>query len=191
MLARGAEAVIEKVGNVVVKRRIKKGYRMEELDERIRRERTKKEARLMRKASPVIDVPKVLEVGDYEIRMEFIDGKRLKECMSRDLAREIGRMVGKLHSIGIAHNDLTTSNMILKDGRIFLIDFGLAEMGGLEEFATDLKVLKDSIKATHPELDLWQGIIEGYREEMKDWKKVLERLDRLESMGRYKVRTPR
>ena len=126
ILGLGAEAVVLRKGNLVVKRRIKKRYRHEKIDERIRKERTVKEARIMRKASRGVKVPEVMEVRDSEIVMKFIDGKKLKDVeITPEIAEKIGEIVGRLHSLGIAHNDLTTSNMIIKEGEIWIIDFPL------------------------------------------------------------------
>ena len=47
ILQQGAEAIIYKIDNKVVKDRIKKSYRIPELDLKIRRRRTKAEAKLL------------------------------------------------------------------------------------------------------------------------------------------------
>ena len=57
--------------------------------------------------------------------MERIDGTILKDALSSVALKEAGRMVGHLHNAGIVHGDLTTSNMIIKNDRCYLIDFGL------------------------------------------------------------------
>lgn len=41
---------------------------------------------------------------------------------------KLGDIVKKLHGVGIIHGDLTTSNMIYKDGDIYLLDFGLGAL---------------------------------------------------------------
>lgn len=41
---------------------------------------------------------------------------------------KLGDIVKKLHGVGIIHGDLTTSNMIYKDGDIYLLDFGLGTL---------------------------------------------------------------
>lgn len=38
----------------------------------------------------------------------------------------MGFLIFRLHQQGIIHGDLTTSNMILKDNKLYLIDFGLS-----------------------------------------------------------------
>jgi len=168
-----------------VKERVKKGYRHPEIDRRLRRERNRKEARMMRRAAGGLRVPKLIETGEFEIKMEFVDGTPLRE-LKKLPARKMGRTVSALHSLGIAHGDLTTSNMLLKDGEIVLIDFGLADWGRVEDFATDLKVLFEAAEAMQ----------EFSREDFLDEygktpgsEKVLKRLERVYSRGRYLSRS--
>ncbi len=183
----GAEAVVSLEGNAVKKRRMPKRYRHPELDSRIRKERTRKEARLMEKAGRAIDVPEVLKVSEDTILMKFIPGEKVRSLkMTEKLAEKIGETVGKLHSCGIAHNDLTTSNMILWKNKVWIIDFGLADRGDLEDFATDLRVLRDSMNATHG--NYWKSIVQGYLKTAKDGNAVLQRLKKVDERGRYKER---
>lgn len=112
-------------GEEVLKRRVKKGYRLPFLDEKLRKLRTRKEAKLFEKAAALIDVPRVTKVSDksYEIDMEFIDGKKLSEHLDelknwREVCEKIGENIAKLHDAGIIHGDLTTSNMIYFSGKI-------------------------------------------------------------------------
>jgi len=185
LLGIGAEAEVYLEEGVVIKKRTPKGYRHPELDARIRKERTKSESRLMSKVS---GTPRILETTDYEIKMEFIDGKKIRDIVNLDgLEQLIGQVIGNLHAQGIAHNDLTTSNMILHKGEVFLIDFGLATRGRIEDFATDLKVLFEAAEATHKDFsrDLF---LKGYTKIMPD-KSVLTRLDKVYSRGRYITRT--
>ncbi len=49
-LARGAEAVIELEGSIVIKERIPKKYRLQEIDERIRKDRSRAESRIISEA---------------------------------------------------------------------------------------------------------------------------------------------
>lgn len=64
VLARGAEAILIREGNFLVKDRIKKSYRLSCLDEKLRKQRTKKEAKLLEKASQLINVPKVIKTDE-------------------------------------------------------------------------------------------------------------------------------
>jgi TP53 regulating kinase and related kinases len=123
LIQRGAEAILVKCGEEVSKKRVVKGYRIKEMDEKIRKGRTRQEGRLMEKAGKLIMVPKVLKVDEKkkEIDMEFIDGKKLSESLDdlkewKEVCLEIGRNIAKLHDADIIHGDLTTSNMIWVEG---------------------------------------------------------------------------
>ncbi|MBR9681320.1 MAG: Kae1-associated serine/threonine protein kinase [Candidatus Altiarchaeota archaeon] len=192
---RGAEAVVKLLHdeNKVVKIRPQKKYRAEELDRKIRKERTRTEARLMEKMKRFVNLPKITYVDEknFTIEMELLDGKLVKELGETidEVIQQVGEQVGKLHAAGVAHNDLTTSNMIWKDDEIFLIDFGLAARSKTEGFATDLKVLRECMVATHKTTeDTWQRFVEGYKSGNPEWELVLKRLEKVSSRGRYKVK---
>ncbi len=197
-LARGAEALLTVENEEVVKERIKKGYRIPQLDNRLRAERTRAEARLMNGAARAgVSVPKILGIEEKQnkIIMEFVEGKLVKEAiagMNEDelklLAEKIGRVVGKLHSAGIVHGDLTTSNMILRDDNLFFIDFGLGQFSSHpEDQGVDLAVLHESIRAAHfKQLDIiWPKLIDAYKMEFPAADKVLKALHNIERRGRY------
>lgn len=57
VVSQGAEAVIIKKDNNVIKDRIKKSYRIKELDEKLRKQRTRSETKLLIKASKIINCP--------------------------------------------------------------------------------------------------------------------------------------
>ena len=63
VIAKGAEAVITLEGDSVRKERVKKSYRIKELDDRIRKQRTSLEASLLDKARRAgISVPLVTQI---------------------------------------------------------------------------------------------------------------------------------
>lgn len=199
IVGRGAEAILYRDGDKLVKERIKKGYRIKELDEKLRKRRTKREAKILSKARRVgVPTPLVISVEDYKIVMEFIEGKRLKELLNsltseerKEIAREIGILIGRLHTAGIIHGDLTTSNMILRKGEIYFIDFGLAfHSTSVEDRAVDLHLLHQAYQSTHFDYleELWESTIEGYRETFEDWESVLRRLEQIRKRGRYAKR---
>lgn len=188
---------------VVVKFRKEKKYRVKQLDRKIRSTRTRKESKLMHSARENgVPVPWILEVDpeNFYIVMEYVDGKRLREIMlSKELSkenvnelfREIGRIVGKLHSSGIVHGDLTTGNMILsEDGELYLIDFGLGEFSKrAEDFAVDIYVLKRTLESTHYEYkETLKYFLEGYSQTFEKVREVLEKLKDVERRGRYVAR---
>lgn len=191
IIKRGAEAILYLENEKLVKERIKKGYRIDKIDDELRKTRTKKEARLISEARRIgINVPNIFEINGNKIIMEFIDGKRLKDVLneSPSLAEEIGKSVGIMHSNGIVHGDLTTSNMILKDNKIYFIDFGLGDFSRrLEDLAIDMSVFREALKSTHFKfLDvLWESFIRGYKQTNPTAEKVLKVLDNVEKRGRY------
>ena len=198
IIKRGAEAVLYLDNSHLVKERVKKSYRLVEIDEKLRKLRTRKEAKLLSEAKRVgVETPKVFSIDEkgFKIFMEFIDGKRLKEFFNeasdrerKEIAEMLGKKVGLLHSNGIVHGDLTTSNMILKDNKIFFIDFGLGDFSNrIENQAVDLSVLNEAFKSTHfKHLDLlWESFIKGYKQTNDKFNKVLDTLNDIEKRGRY------
>src|SRR3989339_2015060 len=70
----GAEAILIKEKNYLIKKRIKKGYRNETLDLMLRKLRTRKEAKILEKVSKLGMCPKILKMNENEktIEMDFI-----------------------------------------------------------------------------------------------------------------------
>ncbi|MFH1358502.1 MAG: RIO1 family regulatory kinase/ATPase [archaeon] len=117
LIATGAEAVISLINNHIHKNRIKKSYRFPDLDLKLRKRRTKAEAKIINKLSNIIPVPKIINSNDKEnIIMEFIDGKKLSENLEnldyKTICKQIAENISKIHNQDIIHGDLTTSNMI-------------------------------------------------------------------------------
>ncbi len=187
-IGRGAEAILTRNGDVVKKWRLPKSYRLKELDERLRVERTTMEARIMAEARRTgVPTPIIRDISKFELVMEFIDGVKLKDIITPALSERVGELVGKLHRSGIVHGDLTTSNMILKDGRIYFIDFGLAYHDqSLEAQGVDVHVYFQTLKSTHDDAEsLIEAFKRGYRREYQRADAVLERVEDIRSRGRY------
>lgn len=195
-IVHGAEAIISKEDESVVKERIRKGYRLPEIDEKLRRKRTRSEASLLRAARRAgVKVPGVLDESDFSLRLEFIEGEKVKEALSKENAQAIGKKIAdaiaKLHSYDIIHGDLTTSNMILHDNDAFFIDFGLGfQSQRIEDKAVDLYVLHEALESTHHDIkdELWKTILEAYSKHFSDAKKVIKALHAIEKRGRYRER---
>lgn len=166
---------------VIVKERFPKHYRNELLDQTIRKERTKAEAKAILKckqgglATPVIYS---LDLINYKITMENINGQTVNDYLTSlkdnrqddasliNLLMNIGVIVGKMHSIGVFHGDLTTSNMLKKeDDTLVLIDFGLSHFNpSIEDKAVDLYVLERAFISKHSYFsDLFVTILDGYK----------------------------
>jgi len=207
IIQQGAEAIIilSKSPNgqggqeVIIKRRIKKSYRITELDEKIRKLRTRSEGKLLEKASKIVSIPKIEKIDENtkEISMEFIKGKKLSDNLNefslekqKKILKEIGNSVAKLHDSDIIHGDLTTSNMILSKEKVFLIDFGLGYISKkIEDRAVDIHLLKQALEARHFKewKTLFKEFLKGYQiVNKKESKKVLERFKAVEQRGRYK-----
>ena len=196
IIAKGAEAVINLENNQILKERVKKSYRLNQLDEALRKKRNRAEAALLREARRAgVDVPQVLEESDFSIRMEFIAGTKIKDAMKKDnckeFAEKIAVSVAKLHDRDIIHGDLTTSNMILKGDTIFFIDFGLGFFSSkIEDKATDLYLLHEALESTHFSVieKAWKAILHAYSEGFSDADKVIKTLAKIEKRGRYRER---
>jgi Kae1-associated kinase Bud32 len=187
-IGRGAEAVITLESGTVRKRRMPKSYRQPQLDERIREERTIKEARITSEARRHgVPTPIISDVSRFEIQMEHVVGRKLKDVISPELSEQVGEMVGRLHEGGIIHGDLTTSNMILHDGRIYLIDFGLAfHEVSVEAQGVDVHVYFQTLESTHdrPE-ELIEAFQAGYSRTHNGADAVLKRVKEIKARGRY------
>lgn len=194
VIQQGAEAVIYLDGDKVIKERVSKGYRIKEIDERLRKSRTRQETKLLEKAK---NAPKVFDSSDktMKIEMEYIKGELVKDIldkMSKDereeLCKSIGKHIGDLHKEDIIHGDLTTSNMILNDKGVFFIDFGLGFISKKEEDkAVDLHLLKHALESKHHEHfdECFNKVLEGYKS-YDGSEEVLKRLEKVSKRGRYK-----
>jgi TP53 regulating kinase-like protein len=191
LIQQGAEAKIFLSGNFIIKDRIKKNYRIKEIDDKIRKSRTKKEIKLLEKASEKINSPKPIKTENiFQIKMPFIKGKKLSEHLDKfplqkqkQILKIIGEEIAKLHNAGIIHGDLTTSNMILVSedkfpqgwavgergegkNKIFIIDFGLGFVSNkIEDKAVDLHLFKQALEAKHFKnwKILFDKFLDGYK----------------------------
>jgi len=184
----GGEAEVRIYENVVEKVRKVKRYRHPKLDEIIRKSRTKTEAKIISLARKHgVPTPIILDVEDNKIIMERIKGKPVKDVMNKEISREIGKLVARLHKAGIIHGDITPMNMIYYNGKIYFVDFGLSFIEDrVEPKGVDLHVYFESLKAGFDNWnELKEAFIEGYREEYEKADEVLERAKEIELRGRY------
>ncbi|MBI2148373.1 Kae1-associated serine/threonine protein kinase [Candidatus Woesearchaeota archaeon] len=199
LINQGAEAKIYLDKNIIIKERIPKTYRIKELDEKIRKQRTRREISMLEKASKIINVPKILmgsSEKEFKIFMEFIDGKKLSESLDLfddkkriEICNNIGKEVALMHSVNIIHGDLTTSNMILKDDKVFLIDFGLSFIDPkVEHKAVDLHLIRQALDSKHYKNyeSSFKSVLDGYKKYSNESKEVLDRLNKVDIRGRYK-----
>ena len=140
--------------SAVEKFRVEKKYRAPALDRQIRSGRTKREARLLAAAKEAgVLCPSVLSVGEFYIRMKFLEGEMLyhalrKRKISAKELSDAAKMLVKLHSKNIIHGDYTPANLMLTRDGMAVIDFGL---GGIspdsEDKATDIVMMKKALGA--------------------------------------------
>ncbi|MEE9377649.1 MAG: KEOPS complex kinase/ATPase Bud32 [Candidatus Lokiarchaeia archaeon] len=189
---------------VIFKHRIPKKYRIGELDEKIRTERTLNEARALIKVKKYgINVPQVFEIDSTNstIVMKYIQGNKLKDILSdlddnlkKKYFYEIGRIIATLHKNGHIHGDITTSNIIItSEENIFLIDFGLHEYSyTIEDKSVDLHLLKRVLISSHGKYYeiCFNAFLEGYKSEydkenFNECYKIIKNIDVIETRGRY------
>ena len=190
---KGAEAVVQLCPDRAIKTRVPKSYRIRELDERLRTERTRAEAKITSEARRLgIPTPIIYDVRRFAIEMELIRGQPLKDVLTADLSRAAGVLVGRLHAGGLIHGDLTTSNMIVRDGIIYLIDFGLSFWDGtLEARGVDVHVYYQTLISSHEDHEqLMAAFADGYRSSFPGAEDVQRRVREIEYRGRYKTDTP-
>ena len=207
LIAQGAEASIYKKDDTILKHRIKKSYRIEEIDERIRKSRTRREAKVLDKLHSMgFSCPSVIDVDDktMELVIELIPGEKIRDVLTtknyKTICKEIGEKVAFIHNNNVVHGDLTTSNMILKSKTkttkrtglkkdVFFIDFGLSYFSRkIEDKAVDLHLLKQALESKHYKIweKAFKEITTSYTKKAKDAKEILARLDVVEGRGRYK-----
>jgi len=205
LIKKGAEAnlYLEDWYNrkVIMKRRLPKKYRLQELDEEIRSQRTMHEPQVIHRAKEAgVPTPTIfmVDVAEANIIMEFVEGKQVKQVLNDlsteerlRLSRHIGELIGHLHKHGIIHGDLTTSNMILTPyGKVVFVDFGLSERSTeLETRGVDLHLMKRAFQSTHYKYarECFEAVMEGYTKVVgeEEAKNVLEKIREIERRGRY------
>jgi N6-L-threonylcarbamoyladenine synthase/protein kinase Bud32 len=192
----GAEAVVEmdRGDGLVYKRRLSKGYRHPELDERLRRQRTRSEARLTSEARRVgVPTPVVFDVDPEAGRLEFefVGEADLTGAVSEGRVRRVGRHLARCHSAGFVHGDPTPRNVRVddaadtEDARVYLIDFGLGYYSDhVEDYAMDLHVFEGALAGTADDpAGLTDAFEDAYRAAGDG--DVLVRLRDIETRGRY------
>ena len=148
------------------------------------------EAREIGLAVPIIyDV----DVEENRLVLEFIDGPTVKEVIQsrsiepKAVCKLMGEVAAKLHSGDIVHGDLTTSNMICREDRIYLIDFSLGERSSsVEAKGVDLHLLKEALTSAHSQMPyLFENVAGSYRRAYNGAEGVLLKVKDIESRGRY------
>lgn len=183
VIHRGAEATLRAVDwwgfPAIVKDREAKGYRPKALDERLRRERTRTEARLLldaRRAGVRTPIVYDVDVLHHRLILEELPGPTLKSLLEDasvepaalgEAVRSLGIVLGKLHAGGISHGDLTSSNVLYPGGprsSPALLDLSMGTRSpGVEELGIDLHLVEEDLRALSAESDaLIRSFHEGY-----------------------------
>jgi len=194
LIAQGAESKLFLDRGKVIKDRFRKTYRIKEIDEKLRKARTKREARVLDKLQQInFPTPKLIYNNEKDtLEIKYIKGKLVKNELNENncikLSKEIGGKVAILHNNNIIHGDLTTSNMIFNK-EIFFIDFGLSFFSEkIEDKAVDLHLLKEALESKHSKIweKSYKAALDSYLKKAVNGKKVLERIKIVEKRGRYK-----
>jgi len=204
----GAEAILQRDNwleyQVLRKIRIPKTYRIEQIDNNLRRSRTISESKLLVASRDAgVKTPFIFDI-DLEtatITMEYIEGQLVKDLLNSSGNFEekiysislMGRNVGKLHSKDIIHGDLTTSNMIKIKGKnqIAFIDFGVGYISDrIEDFGIDMYLLERAFQNTHPDLldKAWSFVMKGYKITSPHSQSIESKIQEITSRGRYSDR---
>jgi Kae1-associated kinase Bud32 len=142
----------------IIKERRPKKYRIEEIERMVTKTRIKREVNNMKKVKSInVGVPEIykMDLDKKAIEMEYLENcKTLREMMTgldskislkeRDTTRkekeglgklesifcEVGKSVSLMHSKGIIHGDLTSSNIMVEMdwSKAYFIDFGLSSI---------------------------------------------------------------
>ena len=188
----------------IFKYRIPKNYRIDELDNKIRTNRTLNEARALIKVKNYgINVPQVYEIdaNNSTIIMKYIKGEKLKDVLDtldedkkEKYFKTIGCYAAILHKNGHIHGDITTSNLIItQNEEIFLIDFGLHEYSDtMEDKSVDLHLFKRVLISSHGKdyKYCFEAFIEGYKAEYGErdlavCSEIINNIKVIETRGRY------
>jgi len=175
-------------------------YRLKILDDAIRRQRTVREAEMIHLAKKAgVSSPFLynVDVAASTLVMEFVKGDRVKDLVPslskaqlEQVFSDFGQDVGRLHLSGIMHGDLTTANVVRRDGRLVFIDFGLSvRTTRLEDRAVDLRLIKETLVGAHADSSATalDALNDGYASVVGPGQSraVLKQLLNIERRGRY------
>jgi TP53 regulating kinase-like protein len=180
----------------ILKARKKKNYRNPSLDQRIRKQRTIRESEIISEVKSFgICTPLIFYVDtkNCTIMIQHISGTLvhdLSESQLIKICKEIGTIVGTMHKNGIMHGDLTTSNFIVSNRKIFVLDFGLAnKTNKAEDHAVDLRLFKEILSSAHVKImnNAWSNFLKGYKTAVgaSRFSKITNLVSVIESRGRY------
>jgi N6-L-threonylcarbamoyladenine synthase/protein kinase Bud32 len=186
----GAEASVTIRAGRVIKRRTPREYRHPILDERLRKERTRLEARLTQEARAAgVPTPLIEDIDTEETTLvfQYVGDADLREALTEQTVRTVATYLARIHQAGFVHGDPTTRNARVDttENDLFLIDFGLGYYtDDAEDYAMDLHVLSQSLAGTHDDPERLMDAVEDAYSEGGD-PAVLDQLREIEGRGRY------
>ncbi len=203
LISKGAEADLylgEWYGiPAVSKIRKPKPYRVPQLDQEIRRQRTVREASFMteaRRGGVTTPILYFVDENKAEIIMQYIEGRRIRELLKQgdgdpEIFSRLGQSIANLHLHGIMHGDLTTSNFVLTpDHKLVFLDFGLTFFSNrIEDMAVDLHLMKQVLNSAHTSVSsqVFKSVLEGYQ--LRAGKNLVReigaKIREIERRGRY------
>jgi len=200
IIGEGAEAKIIKIDdNVLKKIRLPKTYRLEIIDNKLRKFRNKREFKILTKLYEAkVNVPQPFELienirkenEEQEIAFTFkyIKGDNIKYILDKRILNFAFDEIIKIHNQNITHSDLTTLNMLYSNNKVYIIDFGLGLFSHkAEDKAVDLNIFFNCIKNEHPEFyDKKEELIKIYLEKAQNSEKIIKSLNNIEKRGRNK-----
>ena len=203
-IALGAESVLFKVTrwnkSFVLKWRQSKPYLFKDIDAQLNRSRTSRECKMLTMARALgVPTPAVysVDVVNNTILMDYISGtqfKQIVETLSSErlvkLCNTFGHLIALLHRGEVVHGDPTTSNLIVDDDfKLWMVDFGLAEMNATVEMkGVDLHLIRRALETTHWDLEevMLEATLDGYRDTLgTDANDTISRMREIRERGRY------
>ncbi|WP_316507123.1 KEOPS complex kinase/ATPase Bud32 [Nitrosopumilus sp.] len=200
LIKKGAEADIFQIkwqnSDAILKVRKVKSYRNSSLDSKIRKQRTIKESQMLSQVKSFgVHVPLIyfVNLDKSSIIMQEIPGKLVRDLPESkiiQLSKDIGKLVGTLHKNGVMHGDLTTSNFILFQKTVYVIDFGLSQNTiKPQDHAVDLRLIKEILNSAHAQImaSAWKNFLLGYRSVVgtTNYLQTIKLVLDIESRGRY------
>ncbi len=188
----GAESILIPMNfagfDALKKIRVEKKYRPKELDEKLRYERTRLEARILHKAKLAgVLCPFVYAVANDYIIMQKIDATTLNLIKKLDsqVFVQSAKILSKLHSLDIIHGDFTTANLMLdKTNNLYVIDFGLGFISSKkEDKAVDILTMINCLDEKNSD-----AFLDAYSKSLDNAHEIALRMKKIQSRARYKKR---
>ena len=182
--------------DAVMKIRRPKGYRHPSLDQSLTKRRLFAEARiLVHLSNSELPIPNLLDFDEKNstIVMTRLPGVPLFEILRNSNDPEMvssimyscGKLIRKIHSLGVSHGDLTTHNLLGDDSSfIQIIDFGLGRLSPeIESLGQDLQVLSECLSASHPNhSDAMKFVLKGYTDGEKKGESIADVISRYQEI---------